>query len=264
MSLPAASFDAREPARIVEIDIDRPARALAVLRWSDFILVVGCGLATLGIAPDLIKAILGGQWRDVAFDAVFAGALAFAAYTGWRHVGVIDPRVWRSYLFGSSSISATTNSAPSKVNAPNRSSRSGPGVPCALDRGEVGKFGCLGVGYQRTGSADPLEPRPEWATAHLMTRHEQQHDLREAAAQGRHRRRASAAVPRRGGDLPGRPRPRKGAGLSHGEAARPAHRPDLPVDRALHGDGEPLLLLRRRPRSSSRAPTPASCVAGWP
>jgi hypothetical protein len=25
--------------------------------------------------------------------------LAFAAYTGWRHVGVIDPRVWRSYLW---------------------------------------------------------------------------------------------------------------------------------------------------------------------
>ena len=37
-------------ARIAELDINRPARALTVLRWSDFILAVGGELGALAMA----------------------------------------------------------------------------------------------------------------------------------------------------------------------------------------------------------------------
>jgi hypothetical protein len=86
-------------ARITTIDIDRPARTLAVLRWSDGILVLGCGFGALAMLPDLVLALISSQWLDLVVQGAIAATLAFAAYTGWRHVGVIDPRVWRSYLW---------------------------------------------------------------------------------------------------------------------------------------------------------------------
>jgi hypothetical protein len=85
--------------RITEIDITRPARALMVLRWSDFILVVGCGLGAFGIALQAVGAAGAALWPDFFMMSAMTGALATAAYTGWRHVGVIDPRVWGSYLW---------------------------------------------------------------------------------------------------------------------------------------------------------------------
>ena len=60
---------ASEP-RITEIDIGGPARALAMLRWSDFVLVVMCGLAGLAMVPDVVFAAGEGRWAD----AVAAGA----------------------------------------------------------------------------------------------------------------------------------------------------------------------------------------------
>jgi hypothetical protein len=87
------------PARITEIDIDKPARALAVLRWSDYVLVVMCGLALVGVVREVLQAAGEGRGGDAATAAVAAAALAFAVYTGWRHVGVIDPRVWKSYVW---------------------------------------------------------------------------------------------------------------------------------------------------------------------
>lgn len=86
-------------ARITTIDIDRPARTLAVLRWSDAVLVLGCGFGALAMLPDLVLALVSSQWLDLVVQGAMAATLAFAAYTGWRHVGVIDPRVWRSYLW---------------------------------------------------------------------------------------------------------------------------------------------------------------------
>jgi hypothetical protein len=82
-----------------EIDIDRPARALAVLRWSDYVMVVGCGLGVLGMLPDLVLAIANGQWIAALLETAIVATFSFAAYTGWRHVGVIDPRVWYAYLW---------------------------------------------------------------------------------------------------------------------------------------------------------------------
>jgi hypothetical protein len=84
--------------RFMEIDISRPARALGVLRLSDYTLVVGCGLGAFGILPDLISSTAHGRWAEVVVEGLMAATMAFAAFTGWRHVGIIDPRVWRSYL----------------------------------------------------------------------------------------------------------------------------------------------------------------------
>jgi hypothetical protein len=71
---------------------------LGVLRMSDYTLVVGCGLGAFGILPDLISSTAHGRWAEVVVEGLMAATMAFAAYTGWRHVGIIDPRVWRSYL----------------------------------------------------------------------------------------------------------------------------------------------------------------------
>jgi hypothetical protein len=86
-------------ARIVEIDISRPARSLSILRWSDYILVVVCGSVALNALPDLVRGAANAQWGDFIASALMVAAFTFAAVTGWRHVGVIDPRVWRSYLW---------------------------------------------------------------------------------------------------------------------------------------------------------------------
>jgi hypothetical protein len=86
-------------ARITEIDVNRPAIALTVLRWSDFILVVGCGLGALALLSQSVVAASSAQWAEFAVMAAMAAALGSAAYAGWRHVGVIDPQVWPSYLW---------------------------------------------------------------------------------------------------------------------------------------------------------------------
>lgn len=87
-----------EPARIREIDLSKAARTLAVLRATDYFLVVTCGLGAIRQLP-AVAGLFRGNWSDAL--AALVGALIFglAAYTGWRHVGVIDPRVWRRYLW---------------------------------------------------------------------------------------------------------------------------------------------------------------------
>ena len=84
-------------ARIAEIDISAQARALSVLRWSDYVLVVLCGSMALGVVSDLL---VGNAQESVVlvFDLICVAIFGFSAYTGWRHVGTIDPRVWRAYL----------------------------------------------------------------------------------------------------------------------------------------------------------------------
>src|SRR5262245_38617646 len=86
-------------ARITTIDINRPARILRLLRWSDAVLVLGCGFGVVAILPDLVLTLVRSQWVDFILRGAMTATLTFAAYTGWRHVGVIDPRVWRSYLW---------------------------------------------------------------------------------------------------------------------------------------------------------------------
>jgi hypothetical protein len=85
-------------ACITEIDIQSAARALAVLRVSDYALVIGCGFGAIAMVPDLVLTAINAQWVELAVELLMVSALAFAVYSGWRHVGVIDPSVWRSYL----------------------------------------------------------------------------------------------------------------------------------------------------------------------
>ncbi len=87
-----------EPARIAEIDISGPARLLSILRWSDYVLVVLGGMMVVQTVPDIVATGRSGSLTEVAVRLVLVAGLSFAAYTGWRHVGVIDPGVWRSYL----------------------------------------------------------------------------------------------------------------------------------------------------------------------
>lgn len=86
---------------ITEIDIGRQARALAWLRLTDYALVVLCGFWVLRItAGTLSELLLGFSSIDLwtfAFVLTALAVLCFAVYTGWRHVGVIDPAVWRVY-----------------------------------------------------------------------------------------------------------------------------------------------------------------------
>ena len=96
---PAFGPNSPSPARITEIDISGPARALAVLRWTDYTLVVACGLGAVGGLPELISSAAHARWVEATVQVLIVAALAFAAITGWRHVGVIDPRVWRAYLW---------------------------------------------------------------------------------------------------------------------------------------------------------------------
>jgi hypothetical protein len=88
----------QESARISEVDIGRHSRALGILRWSDYALVVTCGMYALTLIADLL---IRGSDEDALvtlFQCVAIAILGFGAYTGWRHVGVIDPSVWRLHL----------------------------------------------------------------------------------------------------------------------------------------------------------------------
>jgi hypothetical protein len=83
--------------RTIEIDITRQARALAWLRLTDYALVVMCGLMMISLLSDLVVG--SHEVTSVIFDLIGSLLLGFAAYTGWRHVGVIDPSVWKAYRF---------------------------------------------------------------------------------------------------------------------------------------------------------------------
>ncbi len=83
--------------RITEIDISRQARALAWLRLTDYALVVLCGMWAIGLLTDLVINFPSYDATILIFILILSLILSFAAYTGWRHVGVIDPAVWQVY-----------------------------------------------------------------------------------------------------------------------------------------------------------------------
>ena len=84
-------------ARITEIDITKQARALAFLRLAGYALVVLCGLWGIGLLSGLVVGLRSDGIGTVVFELIASAILFFATYTGWRHVGVIDPAAWRSY-----------------------------------------------------------------------------------------------------------------------------------------------------------------------
>ena len=86
-----------EIPEINEIDISRQARALAWLRLTDYMLVVVCGLWAISALSELLLGFSNAGMVEIVFYLVAAVVLGYAAYTGWRHVGVINPAVWDAY-----------------------------------------------------------------------------------------------------------------------------------------------------------------------
>ncbi len=86
-------------AKISEIDITRPSRALAVLRWSDYVLVMVCGLMAVSSVTGMVMSLYLGAIAEAAANVVFVVVFGWFAWCGWRHAGVIEPRSWRTYLW---------------------------------------------------------------------------------------------------------------------------------------------------------------------
>jgi len=86
------------PQQTTEIDLSEHSRALGRLRGMDYLLVVLCG-------EGLLRVLVGlGTDPDFVATLPIVGVLAYSVYTGWRHIGVIDPRVWRSYVIAFSLV----------------------------------------------------------------------------------------------------------------------------------------------------------------
>ncbi len=98
------------------------------------------------------------------------------------------------------------------------------------------------------GGADDRGVRGATSSTSSPTQGVELVSLHQGPAQGRRHAAVPAAVRRRRGRAVRRQGPGEGPGRAHRAAPQPAHRRDLPVDRAIHGDGQPLLLLLRRRR----------------
>jgi hypothetical protein len=85
--------DTNNGAKITEIDISKQARALAWLRLSDYTLVVLCGLWAIDLLSQLVVNFQSTSAGALVLELIALLIVCFAAYTGWRHVGVIDPGV---------------------------------------------------------------------------------------------------------------------------------------------------------------------------
>ena len=87
-----------DAGQIREIDVSKQAGALRYLRIADYLLVILCGSWLLSL---LVQLIVDPELRrgwDLVFVLGTIAILSFSTYTGCRHVGVIDPRVWRGYM----------------------------------------------------------------------------------------------------------------------------------------------------------------------
>ncbi len=94
--------------KVHEISITRQSRMLGILRLSDWVLVLGCVfllvdilleviLMSDGVAGILRSGLSVPDDQPVRFF-LDVGFLSICAYTGWRHVGVIDARIWAAHL----------------------------------------------------------------------------------------------------------------------------------------------------------------------
>jgi hypothetical protein len=90
-------MDNNNKNKIIEIDITKQARVLALLRLTDYALVILCGILVIGIVSELIVAFTSADASATIILVIGGSILSFAAFTGWRHVGVIDPKVWSAY-----------------------------------------------------------------------------------------------------------------------------------------------------------------------
>jgi hypothetical protein len=83
-------------SQVSEIDITRPARALGLLRLTDYPLVIVCGnLLVTFLAMPLVDRESRQAGALIFNLLVSVPILLFLVYTGWKHVGVIDVASWR-------------------------------------------------------------------------------------------------------------------------------------------------------------------------
>lgn len=83
-------------ARVFEVDVGKQAQALSLLRFTDYFLVFSCGMMSISVLGSIFEPDMGGV-VDVFIGIVISILLAYAGYTGFRHVGVLSPRVWKQY-----------------------------------------------------------------------------------------------------------------------------------------------------------------------
>lgn len=97
-----AKITHREPdggrARISEIYISPPSRALRVIRLMDYLLVINCGWLLTRIVAALVSAPEFGSGPVLAFDSVIIMVLIAGMCVGYRHVGALDERAWGNFL----------------------------------------------------------------------------------------------------------------------------------------------------------------------
>jgi hypothetical protein len=84
-------------AMITDIDISKPARALAWLRLTEIALVVLVGPVAIDLLSDLVISFPSSDAGTLALELIASLILGFVAYTCWRHAGVIDPTAWKTY-----------------------------------------------------------------------------------------------------------------------------------------------------------------------
>ena len=85
---------------MIKIDISKQARMLAMLRISDVVLIIICGYWwLLGCLAEVVEDQRLWQGEALIYYLLEVAILFFCVYTGFRHVGVIDARVWRAYMF---------------------------------------------------------------------------------------------------------------------------------------------------------------------
>ena len=74
-------------ARITEIDISRPARALRILRWSDILLVVGCGQSAFALGMQSVGTLGNGHYANCLMAGVDGHAPRRRCLHRLQHVG---------------------------------------------------------------------------------------------------------------------------------------------------------------------------------
>lgn len=83
--------------KIISIDISKQASALSWLRLTDYALVILCGSWLIATLPQFFDSATYATPGVPVLFALIAFVFGYAAFVGWRHVGVIDSRVWASY-----------------------------------------------------------------------------------------------------------------------------------------------------------------------
>jgi hypothetical protein len=90
--------------KVREVSIDKQGRLLGFLRLSDWVLVFLLSFGLLTTLSDFVT-LLYSERSDLfapvenilLLDLIVIAVVSFAVYTGWRHIGVIDAKVWRAH-----------------------------------------------------------------------------------------------------------------------------------------------------------------------